>query len=86
MILFMIVFGTLNGLWSRCGKSKYLLGLLRESTLIYVSSLCGIVRQPGRLDVRLFVMHVGQLDLIRVECLYAHILLHWFHGRANKSG
>ena len=24
------------------------------------SSLCGIVRQAGRLDVRLFEMHVGQ--------------------------
>ena len=45
-----------------------------------------MVRQPGRLDVGLFEMHVCQLDLIRVECLYAHTLLHWIHGRADKSG
>ena len=36
------MFGTLNGLWPRRGKSKYLLGCRRESTLIYASSLCGI--------------------------------------------
>ena len=35
--------GTLNGLWSRCGKSKYLLGLLRESTPDFMlPALCGI--------------------------------------------
>ena len=60
MVLFMIVFGTLNGLWPRRGKSKYLLGFRRESTLVNASSLYGIVRQPGRLDVGLFMMHVGQ--------------------------
>jgi len=83
--LVMIVFGTLNGLWPRRGKSKYLLGFRRESTLIYAFSLmwhCTSARTARRWTVCDARWSEG---LIRVECLYAHALLHWFHDRANKS-
>ena len=55
----------------------------RLSDLVESEWYCTSARPARRGTVE---VHVGQLDLIRVDCPYAHTLLHWFLGRANKSG
>ena len=54
-----------------------------DSWIVESEWYCTSARPARRGTVEI---HVGQLDLIRVDCPYAHALLHWIHGRADKSG